>query len=59
MGLIPVVRSDTAAMYLYLRECGQAVGTAIRVGQVYSRAYEHATFTVDCATLTSTMAMLD
>lgn len=46
-------------MYLYLREYGQAVGTAIRVGQVYSRAYEHATFTVDCATLTSTMAMLD
>jgi len=48
--------SDTAA--LYQRQYGQPVGAATRSGQVYSRAYEHAKVTVDCATLTSTMAVL-
>ena len=47
--------NDTAA--LYTKQYGEPKGTATVVGDVWTRVYRQATFTVDCKTLTAAGTM--
>lgn len=48
-------RNWTETAPQYTREYGAAKRVATVNGQKWTRTYDHATFTVDCATLTATV----